>query len=188
MRLSAGVFIVVLFASGNVLAFPDGAPWGSADPDAAENCHSCHFDGEVIEDSAAISLSYQDSKILSAEPADIYVQFENPKNKKAGFQVVATAGRFTSEWEDIEANGVQARSVSPRDNSSRPKLNGTEFMTDVVMWKLQWTPPEKPDGDVYFLIAVNESNDDQSALGDQIHYKMIRVRTPGDFWLLPPLR
>ncbi len=100
---------------------------------------------------------------------------------------MSTAGKFTSAYEDTEANGAQARSLALRDNASWPEINGTTFSTDVVMWMLQWTPPETPDGDVHFWIAVNESNDDQSPLGDQIHYKTITVRMPGDVWLLPPL-
>ncbi len=169
-------------------ANPNGAPWGSADPAAAQNCSSCHFDGEAVHDSDSISVFFQKGRLEPNDRETFYVQFKNPLNKKAGFQIMASAGKFTSQHDDIEANSAQARSIAPRDNSSWPQIIGIAYVSDVTIWKLDWTPPERPDGDIYFWIAMNESDDDGSPLGDQVHYKTIEKIMPGDFWLPPPLR
>lgn len=189
MKRLAGLIALFVFAAAPLplMAYPDGAPWGSADPASAENCASCHYDGDAIVDSEAVSFSYERGELYAGGPIDVYVQFKNPNNKKTGFQIRSSAGAFTSEYDDIEANDIQARSLAQRDNASWPEILGSTLVPDVVMWKLRWTVPETSDGDVYFWIAVNESNDDQSPFGDQIHFKTIRIGMPGKFWLLPPL-
>ena len=189
MRQAVGALCFALMVLGPLplSAYPDGAPWGSANPASAENCASCHYDGSAIVDSEAISFPYERGDLFNGGPVDVYVQFKNPNNKKIGFQIQASAGAFTSEYDDIEVKGLQARSLAQRDNASWPEILGSNLFPDVVMWKLEWTAPEPPDGDVYFWIAVNESNDDQSSFGDQIHFKSIKIVRPGKFWLLPPL-
>lgn len=177
-----------LLLSGAASANPDGAPWGAANPAAAHNCWSCHFDGDPVFDSASITLFFMDREISSGEPVDIYVQFRNPDNKNAGLQIISTGGEFTSAYEDIEANGAQARSLASRDNASWSAIVGTTLIPSAVMWKLRWTPPENPNGDVHVWIAVNESNDDQSPFGDRIHFKSIKIIVPEESLLLPALR
>jgi hypothetical protein len=171
----AGVFAAALALPGAASANPNGAPWGSADPAGAQSCSSCHFDGEAISDSASISLFFKESQITPGEAVDLYVQLRNPDNTKAGFQIIASAGAFTSAYEDVEANGVQARSIAPRDNSSWPEILGITGSTNAVMWKLQWTPPGTAGGEVDFWVAVNAGNDDASPLGDQIHFRSFVV-------------
>lgn len=176
-----------LAAAGSASANPEGAPWGSANPAAAQNCASCHFDGEAVTDSESISIFHNEAQIAGGQTVDLYIQFKNPDNQKAGFQIISSAGKFSSEYQDIEANGAQARSVAPRNNASWPEMVGTQISSDVVMWKLRWTPPEKSDDQVTFWIAVNESNDDQSPFGDQVHFKTIVLSVSQNFRLLPPL-
>lgn len=184
VALGLGIVAGLTFASP-ATAHPDGAPWGSANPQAKESCASCHFDSDAVYNSNSISVFFSKE---SGDSIALHVQFFNPHNKKVGFQIMATSGSFASMYEDIEVKGAQARSIMQRDNKSWPQIIGSAIPidVDVTMWKLQWVPPEKPDGDIDFWIAVNESNDDKSPLGDEVHYKSIKKAMPGSYWLLPP--
>ncbi len=169
--ISAGLTL-----SGPAAAYPSGAPWGSADPAVEPNCSSCHFGSEAISDSTSISHFIQESQITPGEAVNLYVQFRNSDNTKAGFQIIASAGAFTSSYEDIEANGAQARSVAPRDNSSWLEILGINGSTNAVMWMLQWTPPDMPGTEVSFWVAINDGDNDASPFGDQVHFRTFRVR------------
>ena len=50
--MRAGFFLLTLIAAAFFLsdarAFPDGAPWGAANPAAEQDCAACHFDNEPL--------------------------------------------------------------------------------------------------------------------------------------------
>ncbi len=169
-------------------AYPDGAPWGAADPASPQSCASCHFDGDVVPGSNAISLFFGLNEITPGEPLDIHLQFKNPENKKVGFQIIAMVGTFNSASEDVEVHGRLARSIVSRDNGSWAEEVGTDIVTNATTWRLQWVVPDNPGQKVNFWIAMNESNDDQSAFGDRIHFKRVQVSISQDLMLLPTLR
>ena len=68
---------------------------------------------------------------------------------------------FGPTSETQEAQGSEIRSLEPKRGSHK------------IRWKFIWMSPAEPIGDVEFHIAVNAGNDDQSALGDEIHFKSV---------------
>ena len=58
MRLLGGLLTIgiAIVSYRSASAFPEGAPWGAANPDAEGNCSSCHFDYDAIRDSPALIL------------------------------------------------------------------------------------------------------------------------------------
>ena len=166
MRIVLGVLAAVVVASGQraARAFPDGAPWGSADPNAAENCATCHFDGETVRNSKALAVRGLPEKLLSGTLYDLVVTFENPGGVAAGFQMIAwaenqSAGTFVSQAADTETAGTAIRSTAPT------KTIGS------VSWAVQWRTSTTIDTTVNIYVAASAANDDQSPLGDSIHFR-----------------
>ena len=149
---------------GTALANPDGAPWGAAEPGAAQNCASCHFDQEPMNDSGYITFAGLGGGIEAARTYNLVLTFAKAKDATAGFMIMSSAGVFISADDpDIEVNQKQVRSRSVKRNGNR------------AMWWVQWRAPDETNDEIIFYIAVNESNDDQSSLGDQIHFKTVTV-------------
>jgi hypothetical protein len=157
------IIFVVLFCQ-NAKAYPDGAPWGAANPDAEENCSSCHFDGEAQRDSPALSVEGLPGALSADTLYELLVTFDNPEGVAAGFQMIAgagdeTAGIFTSETDNTETAGSAIRSTAPVQNKGP------------VTWSLQWHTPKVIDTTITIYLAASAANSDQSALGDNIYFR-----------------
>ncbi|MEM9619080.1 MAG: choice-of-anchor V domain-containing protein [Pseudomonadota bacterium] len=162
------VFAAAPFPSG---AFPDGAPWGSADPSGAQNCASCHFDSEaVLSSDALFFLGSVPEKILAGEAYSFGVASLADINSVVGFLLAATCegepcGVFLPGESGQEVNGSQIRSTELQTPFSKGGASG------IASWIVQWRAPIDLTSPVDFHFAVNIANDDQSPLGDQIHYR-----------------
>ena len=179
----------VLAASAH--ANSDGPPWGSADPNAAQNCNSCHFDNDAVMGSDAIELELNAgsvrSRIDSAGDGAVMlnIQFTNPVNQMAGFQIIASEGAFKKTSADVETNKVQARSSAPK-NAGHSR-NDEENRLNATLWNVLWVPDLSSENNfINFLVAINASNDDASAFGDEIHYKAFSVKLGDNFVKDPP--
>ena len=145
-------------------AFPDGAPWGAANPLAEENCSSCHFDGEAEHQSPALSVEGLPAAISADTLYELLVRFENPDGVVAGFQMIAgagddSAGQFSSETENTETAGSAIRSTVP------------VLTKGPVTWALQWHTPDVIETTITVYLAASAANDDRSAFGDNIHFR-----------------
>lgn len=154
---------------GIVLAYPEGAPWGAADPDAKENCSTCHFDFDATLESVAIAIDGLPSAPLAGETYELIIQFRNSKTAAAGFQLLARgpddgAGKFSSTASAIEADEHGIRSTAPAINRGG------------VSWSVAWTAPESPGATIRFFLAVSGSNNDGSPFGDEIHFRAFKIR------------
>ncbi|MEM8772855.1 MAG: choice-of-anchor V domain-containing protein [Pseudomonadota bacterium] len=163
------IVLATFFAAGfpgALAAHPDGAPWGSADPEAAENCASCHYDSEAVRDSSALTLTGVSGGVTANKIYEITLAFRNPDETETGFQAIASAGEFeTAHNEHMEINGAQIRSTKTSKSQ-----NGS------VQWIINWRAPASisPGEEIIFLVAVNDSNHDESPFGDHIHYATFR--------------
>lgn len=170
MRMQV-LFVFAVFAAHNfgvAHANPDGAPWGAADPNAAQNCASCHYDNEAVMDSPLIVLAGDfPGRIEPDQEYEIMLLFGKIENKaNIGFMASSKSGEtvigeFVSIFDAIEIRGGEVRSNVPERN------------TQNAIWPLKWRAPNEPIKDVTFFFAVNAGNDDQSPLGDQVHFKTV---------------
>jgi hypothetical protein len=159
---------VAVFTLNAARAFPDGAPWGAANPAAEQNCATCHFDADPIRDSAALVIS---GLPLYPAPDTIYeleIIFEDPDTVTAGFQLIAQAvnheaGTFSSTEAEVEFIGAVIRSTAPVRSDAR------------VLWKIEWRAPTAIVSPVVFYVAASAANDDGSPFGDTIHYRSYRL-------------
>ncbi len=157
------LFLAVgLLIAAPAIAYPDGAPWGSTDPESPQSCASCHFDGEAVMDSAAVKLSFSKplSQVKAGETEKIYLVFDG-ESKVAGFQLSASAGQFIDSGELLESRGGEVRSIQPFLGEGKP------------IWAVQWRAPAEPVDNVEFHAAVNAADGDGSPFGDVIHFKTI---------------
>lgn len=160
------LFVFVIVAAFNVSAVranPDGAPWGSADPNAAQNCASCHYDGEPILDSAAIKFEGVPDRYTLGSAYFVAVIFARTDIGHSGLLVTASGGEFSAGGGFLVENGNEIRSIRPKKAEGDTK------------WHMLWHAPMAPIGSVTFYIAVNAGNDDQSSFGDVIHFKTVTV-------------
>jgi hypothetical protein len=158
---------VALPATTAVLAYPEGAPWGSARPAAAESCGACHYDYEPIEDSADLTIAGLPDAAVAGESYELTIRLLARDARISGFQILAEAGgepagSFGAERDDIEAIGAASRSVRPLPNA------------DGFVWSLRWRAPDAA-GRIDFFVAASSANDDQSPFGDTIHFRHYTV-------------
>lgn len=168
MRRIAGLIAlsVVIVAPAPLSAFPDGAPWGSADPDGAQNCASCHYAEETILDSNSIAATGLPEKIEASKTYSFTLTLVHADYETMGFLAAASHGAFLkADSENIEVLQAMARSKAPKHSD------------DTASWAVKWmAPTDLHSGDaVTFDIAINASNDDASPFGDVIHYRKIQV-------------
>lgn len=160
MKRLAGLIALFVFAAAPLplMAYPDGAPWGSADPDAPETCSSCHFDGAPTSDSDAITMDGFPESVMAGDVYELVIAFAKPEGRIAGFLAVVSAGVFeVGEGQEALANEV--RSVVPVGSK-----------VDAV-WTVKWRAPRELPAAVTIDIAANAGNDDHSPFGDEVHYR-----------------
>lgn len=160
-------------AAGAAAAYPEGAPWGAADPDAAESCSSCHFDDEPRRNSDALSIEGLPETAVQGREYELLVRLTDDSAAVSGFQLIATApggpaGDFRSEDDDVETIGAASRSI-------RPAAGGR-----YVNWTLTWRAAAAPGRPVVMYLAASSANDDRSPFGDTIHYRSFVVDVEGE--------
>lgn len=170
MRIGLALLMIAgaAFIMSTARAFPDGAPWGAANPAAEQHCASCHFEAEPVRDSGALHIDGLPPQPAPDEIYELRILFEDPDIITAGFQLFARAGNdeagtFTSMEADIEFVGSAIRSTAPAKND-----NG-------VTWAVEWHSPREIASPIYFYVAACAANDDGSPFGDTIHYRTYRL-------------
>ncbi len=170
---------VAAFTVNAARAFPDGAPWGAANPAADQNCASCHFGADPVRDSEALVI---DGLPVQPAPGAIYelkIIFEDPEIVIAGFQLLVQsrdqqAGTFVSAGAGVEFIGAAIRSTAPLRSDQG------------VSWAVEWRAPGVVASPIVFYVAASAANDDGSPFGDTIHFRSynlaaeLRCLLPGD--------
>ena len=161
-------FAVAAFTLNAARAFPDGAPWGAANPAAEQHCASCHFDADPVRESAALVIDGLPIKPKPGATYELKIVFEDPDIVIAGFQLIAHAGEvqagtFASSDANIEFIGAAIRSTAP--------VKGDES----ISWAVEWHAPGEVMLPVVFYVAASAANDDGSPFGDTIHYRSYRL-------------
>jgi hypothetical protein len=155
---------IAAFTLNAARAFPDGAPWGAANPAAEQNCATCHFDTDPVRDSAALVISGLPLYPTPGATYELKIILEDPNTVTAGFQLIAQAanheaGTFFSSAAEVEFVGAVIRSTAPiRSDAS-------------VSWEIEWHAPTAIVSPVVFYVAASAANDDGSPFGDTIHFR-----------------
>ena len=146
------------------IAFPEGAPWGAANPDADENCGTCHFGYDATINAQSISVRGLPEAAVPGETYKLEISFADDEAVIAGFQLLATDGDFHVDGGDIEYLGAAIRSTKP------------STADDGFNWLLSWTAPDNPGERVIIYVAVVAGNDDLSPFGDRAFFRTFKTR------------
>lgn len=151
-------------------AFPDGAPWGAADPEAEQSCATCHFDADPLRNSKALVIEGLPRQPAPGAVYPLAIILEDPDTVIAGFQLIALAvnqapGTFASSVADVEFVGAAIRSTAPIRNE-----NG-------ISWAVDWHAPQLLGPSIVFHVAASAANDDGSPFGDTIHFRSYQLIT-----------
>lgn len=168
MRLGIALVFSAAFTLNAALAFPDGAPWGAANPAAEQHCATCHFGSEPIRDSGALRIVGLPAQAMAGEIYHLQVVFDDPQVVTAGFQLIADAqgqeaGTFASQETGIEFIGAAIRSTV------------TTKTEKGISWSVDWRAPVDLASPITFYLAASAANDDGSPFGDTIHYRSYRL-------------
>lgn len=147
-----------------VAAHPEGAPWGSADPDTTTSCAACHFDHEPVGRSKTLLLTGLPEYVTAGEAYEVTLRFEVASATHAGFLLSASSGAFEAIDNFIAAKDAEIRSSKP--------LAPTDGVTE---WSFVWRAGADATDIVTFRAAANAANDDQSPFGDKIHFRKFEV-------------
>jgi hypothetical protein len=155
-----------MFAATQAAAYPDGAPWGAANPADEEHCASCHFEHAPVHESAAIEVSGLPSQLSPDESYALSIELLDDTAISAGFQLIVSAadenpGRISSSAADVEFIGTAIRSTAPL-------ISDRKFA-----WALQWHTPSVINLPLTLFVAVASANDDGSPFGDTIHFRQV---------------
>ena len=160
-------------SAGGAAAYPEGAPWGAANPEAAESCSSCHHAYGPVHDSGALSIAGLPRTAVAGASYELRLRFAAEGAEVAGFQLLVAAdgdaGTLRSDDPAVESIGAASRSTVP------------SAAAEGACWTLHWRAPRDVGAVVTLYLAAAEANADQSPLGDRIHYKSFRldvVRAP----------
>ncbi len=168
MRPGIALLLIAAFIMNAALAFPDGAPWGAANPAAEQHCATCHFGAEPVHESSALRVDGLPPRPAAGASYDLRIAFDDPEIVIAGFQLIAhasgqDAGTFVSNDTGVEFVGAAVRSVAP------------VRYDDGVSWSIKWNAPGEIVSPIMFYVAASAANDDDSPFGDTIHYRSYRV-------------
>ncbi len=168
MRLAIGS--LALLAASVSGAYPEGAPWGAANPDADEHCASCHWEVEPQTDSAALAVSGLPERPEPGGRYELVISFDNA-GSATGFQMLAwtdgaSAGRFSTDATNTEALGAAVRSTAIVEQSG------------AVRWTVAWHAPDGIETPIVLHVAASAANHDQSPFGDVIHYRTYTIPAP----------
>jgi hypothetical protein len=162
------MFIVAAFTLNAARAFPDGAPWGAANPAAEQNCATCHFDFDPVRDSTALVIDGLPHSPAPGAQYELEIIFEDPETVVAGFQLIAQArdqqaGTLVSSIADVEFIGAAIRSTATLASDAG------------FSWAVEWRAPEVITSPIVFYVAASAANDDGSPFGDTIHFRSYQL-------------
>jgi hypothetical protein len=172
----AGILATVptSFSHSNIAQAPAGHT--GAPGETTCNTSGCHTGSPVLENDPNIMFNAVSPSFTSGyTPGTLYNVIVNAGNApRHGFQLTAL---------DAQGNNAGTLALGAGTNADFEALssaNGRQYIghkdaTGRSAWTFKWTAPAS--GDVYFYLAVNNSNNDNTNSGDQIRqrtYKLTR--------------
>lgn len=172
MRWATAAAAALAAASTSVHAYPEGAPWGAANPAAAESCSTCHFDAEPTLNSAALEIIGLPRHPVAGRQYPLELTLAAADTVTAGFQLVVASDGDTG-WFSTTSAKLDSEGGAVRSNEPEAPIDG-----QAVSWSFVWQAPAELTLPAIFFAAATAANDDGSPLGDAIHYRAFVVEEP----------
>ncbi|MBD3616360.1 MAG: hypothetical protein HUJ22_07285 [Gracilimonas sp.] len=147
-----------------------------------QTCQSCHFDYDLNKGEGRFSVSGIPNKIQPGKAYKFEIIVEREDLGKAGFQLSSRVrdGRQAGVFEISENERLMFTEQVPDSlQYVQHSTSGTvPTETGKNRWVVKWHAPEFIEDSIYFNIAANAANGDQSEFGDWIYAKEYVV--PGE--------
>lgn len=150
--------------------YPENPPVAHTGGFGEPTCHACHFDGELNDGGADLSLLGIESNYALKERYILHIVLTRADMEEAGFQLAIRdssgrqAGALYSSDDRVaidESDGIQYA----RHSSEGTSIN----KTDTSMWTLNWMAPDTVQK-VFIHLSANAANGDDSEFGDAIYH------------------
>lgn len=145
-----------------------------------QTCHSCHFDYDLNWEEGSISVGGIPDKIEPGASYKVKIRVERKDLGKAGFQLTARypngsqAGQFLIEENErvmlTQEVPDSLQYVQHSVKGAKPVKVGEN------MWNITWRAPTPILGSVFFNVASNAANGDQSEFGDWIYIEELVIQ------------
>ena len=161
---------VVVFVGALIFVYPENPPVAHTGGFGEPTCHACHFDGDLNDGVADLSLTGIKSSYAVNESYVLNIVLTRADMEEAGFQLAIRdssgrqAGTLYSADDRVaidESGGIQYA----RHSSEGTTVN----KTDTSMWTLNWLAPDTVKT-VYIHLSANAANGDDSEFGDAIYH------------------
>ena len=159
--------------------YPEHLPGAFTGGFGEKTCHSCHFDYDLNMEDGKLTISGIPESIKAEKIYSLKILLQRKDLQKGGFQLSARfangkqAGIF--EITDPERIGF-TRQVSDSLQYIQHTSEGTypESSTE-IQWQINWKSPEIISDSIFFNVAANAANGDESEFGDWIYVKEIKT-------------
>lgn len=164
----------LLFFVGPAAGYGDGAPSGHSGAFGEPDCSACHAAGNLTRQPADVALKGLPERIMPGETYVLELAVSSDEIQRVGFQLAVR-----------DSEGTPAGRLLALDDRSRVEREGPEVLVHTepgsrprdrssALWKFEWTAPLNGPDEIFFAVAINEANDDDSAFGDLVSSHLFR--------------
>ncbi len=166
--------VTTLIIPLTLYSYPTGPPDGRTGAPGEQTCNSvgCHNSFALNSGNGSLQFGQFPAEYETGQTYNIEVILQDPGQSRWGFECVA-----------LDGNGLQAGTItvtndtlmqtSTTNNKTyiKHKEPGTYNGTNdgPVSWQFNWTAPAGDIGTVYFYVAGNAANGDNTSQGDYIY-------------------
>ena len=160
---------VVVFVGALIFVYPENPPVAHTGGFGEPTCHACHFDGDLNDGVADLSLLGVKSNYTPNSNYTLSIALARSDMEEAGFQLAirdssgrqaGTLGVLDNRVVIDESEGIQYARHSPE---------GTHLTEhDSSSWSVNWLAPDSVKT-VFIHLSANAANGDDSEFGDAIY-------------------
>lgn len=168
MRIAA---IAAAFLPVTAFGYTNQPPVGHAGGFGEPDCTACHFPAGPGPGQVALELEGLPARYRPGMAYSVEIRLSAPGMAAAGIAVTArlSDGTQAGSWRAGRGLEVAAQGEIGYLRHLEPATGAP------ANWSAQWTAPESCAGQVIFHAAGNAANRDDSALGDRVVTKVVKV-------------
>jgi len=144
-----------------------------------QSCHSCHFDYDLNPSGGKLKVLGIPDAVEAGQVYPIEVILVRENLGKAGFQLTArfVDGSQAGEFEIFEDARLTTTFSTPDsiDYIQHSEAGSEPVEKERNRWVINWKAPRVISDSIYFNIAANAANGDQSEFGDWIYVSELKT-------------
>ncbi|MCT4581798.1 MAG: T9SS type A sorting domain-containing protein [Flavobacteriales bacterium] len=155
--------------------YSGGADPGKTGAPGEFNCTQCHG-GFAIPNSSVTNITFSgaNNKYIPGSTYTITVALPTAPSPKNGFEIVAL--RNSDDTNIGSFTITDATNTQLRIGGGRTYVTHTSSGNGLTTWNFDWVAPTNPEGDITFYVAANQSDNNGTTSGDEIHLKQLVIQ------------